>query len=283
MSKVQPIFIVGSNRTGTSITRNLVCRAIGETVTNFEPRLFLSYEPYAGVVIALWKLRFDVADAQRVRSNLLKQFVVGEQVKGKRQRGYGRHISKRRFCQLVDHHLHELEQGRGDKARLIHEFAIDLFAEYAIGAGGELSHIVDDTPSNLLCMKELLEIFPNAKFVHSIRDGRQVADSFVSKGWLRESWDLGLLTWYARTKTGRTIGQHIPAQNYKEFDFTTAFDDPEGYFKAVFEFLDLKLDPKHLAAFKSNRKRSNEEKRCARQQAKFEELASDLAREFGWN
>lgn len=43
--------------------------------------------------------------------------------------------------------------------------------------------IVEKTPHNVLIMKELVSIFPNAKFVNVIRDGRDVTSSLVTMNW----------------------------------------------------------------------------------------------------
>ena len=41
---------------------------------------------------------------------------------------------------------------------------------------------LEKTPTNILYMKELLEIFPEAKFIHIYRDGRDVAASIIANG-----------------------------------------------------------------------------------------------------
>jgi len=41
----------------------------------------------------------------------------------------------------------------------------------------------EKTPHNLLCMLMLGEIFPDARFIHMIRDGRDVACSLVKMDW----------------------------------------------------------------------------------------------------
>ncbi|SES71639.1 Glycosyltransferase involved in cell wall bisynthesis [Salinibacillus kushneri] len=45
------------------------------------------------------------------------------------------------------------------------------------------NRIVEKTPHNVLIMKELVKIFPDAKFIHVVRDGRDVASSLVTMDW----------------------------------------------------------------------------------------------------
>lgn len=282
MADIQPIFIVGTNRSGTTITRNVLCRALGRSITNFEPRLFLSYEPFAGIMLALWKGALSQSEAAQVRTTLLDRLYIQKDVPPEESRGFGRFYDKREFVDNVDYYLGKLTQSRTSKEKWVREFAQKLFETYAKNSGSPCGYFVDDTPSNLLCMPELLQIFPNARIVHSIRDGRFVADSFVSRGWLRGSWELGLMTWLARTETGRRLGVSLPAENYREFDFTNAFQDPTAYFTEVLDFLTLEMQPDFLRSFDITKKPRDPRERPATQNAKFEALAGDLAREFGW-
>jgi len=43
--------------------------------------------------------------------------------------------------------------------------------------------VVEKTPHNVLIMKELVEILPQAKFIHVVRDGRDVACSLTKMNW----------------------------------------------------------------------------------------------------
>ena len=282
MAEIQPIFIVGTNRSGTTITRNVLCRALGRGVTNFEPRVFLSYEPFAGIMLALWKGALTEEDATQVRATLAKRLYIQDDVPPEQSRGFGRYFDKREFMDMVNYYLGKLTQKRTSKEKWVREFALKLFATYADNSGAASGYFVDDTPSNLLCMPELLQLFPNAKFVHSIRDGRLVADSFAARGWLRGSWELGMMTWLARTETGRRLGASLPAENYREFDFSRAFEDPQEYFTAIFDFLGLEMQPEFLRNFDASKQPRDPRERPEAQNAKFETLAGDLAREFGW-
>lgn len=282
MSELTPIFVVGTNRSGTTITRNVLCKALGRGATNFEPRLFLSYEPYAGIMLALWKEQFDERDAQQVRGTLLNRLVIDPSKPVDESRGYGRFIDKDDFRDMVDHYLGKLQNKRTDKRKWVREFALDVFGTYAKNSGRPTPFFLDDTPSNLFCMKELVELFPNAKIIHSIRDGRLVADSFRSRGWLRGSWDLGMMTWHSRTLVGRQIGKGLPAENYREFDFTRSFEDPTAYFQQIFDFVGLEYDEKYLRMFDLDKTPRKASDRDQRENDKFAMLASDLAEEFGW-
>ena len=42
---------------------------------------------------------------------------------------------------------------------------------------------VDHTPANICYVNTLMELFPNSKFIHIVRDGRAVASSIMKLGW----------------------------------------------------------------------------------------------------
>jgi hypothetical protein len=61
----------------------------------------------------------------------------------------------------------------GEVSSLIREFFCDLFRQRKIDS----THWIDDTPYNLLHVRDLLEIFPNLRFIHIFRDLRDVLAS----------------------------------------------------------------------------------------------------------
>tara|TARA_Y100001968_G_scaffold238272_1_gene221599 strand:+ start:1065 stop:2084 length:1020 start_codon:yes stop_codon:yes gene_type:complete len=59
----------------------------------------------------------------------------------------------------------------------IRNFAYELYGE------DENIRWIDDTPSNSKQLPSLIEIFPNAKFIHMVRNPFDVADSMIEKVW----------------------------------------------------------------------------------------------------
>ncbi len=80
-------------------------------------------------------------------------------------------------------------------------------------------------PDNLLYMPQIKKDLPQAKFIHMIRDGRDVAISMHKEGWIRPlPWDAnqGLLAaalhWLWKVNRGRKCGQRF-APDYLEVRF----------------------------------------------------------------
>lgn len=54
---------------------------------------------------------------------------------------------------------------------------------------------IDTTPLNLIRAREITELLPGARFIHMVRDGRDVAASVIREPWGPNSYDDALL-WY---------------------------------------------------------------------------------------
>lgn len=275
----KPIFVVGTNRSGTTITRRIINKMIGRGVMNFEPRLFISFKPHFGILLALWKGALDERDFKRTRGALVKRWAI----EGREGRGYSAAFSKTEFRELIEHHLALLCAPSDDPKKLIRQFAIELFGNFSIRNGGHATYFVDDTPSNILALSELHEIFPEAKFVHSVRDGRLVADSKVSRGWVNGTWELALQQWAHRTRIGVTFGSTLSPAVYREWDFGLCRADPHRYFRDIAEFCEIPFDESALTLFEQDRGRGKlASSRRSAQNTYFELLAPDLISRFGW-
>ena len=106
----------------------------------------------------------------------------------------------------------------------------------------------DCTPEHLLSMREIKRQIPNALFVHIIRDGRDVALSYVKQGWSYPlPWDrderLGVagLYWEWIVRKGREQGGHLGA-DYQEVRFEELVKHPQQTLSRLGEFIEHDLD-----------------------------------------
>ena len=60
---------------------------------------------------------------------------------------------------------------------------------------------VDTTPPNLMRADEIARLLPGCKFIHIMRDGRDVASSVIKERWGPDSFDDALIWWSKRMKT----------------------------------------------------------------------------------
>lgn len=106
----------------------------------------------------------------------------------------------------------------------------------------------DCTPEHLLYMEEIKRQIPDALFIHIIRDGRDVALSYVKQGWSYPlPWDrkerLGVagLYWEWMVRKGRQQGKHLGA-DYQEVRFEDLVRDPQQTLSRLGNFIKHDLD-----------------------------------------
>jgi hypothetical protein len=103
-------------------------------------------------------------------------------------------------------------------------------------------------PDNLLHIREIKKMIPEALIIHMIRDGRDVAVSMNKEKWIRPfPWDRhrGLvvagLHWQWKVESGRRSGRLVE-QDYMEVRFEELVADPRNVVKRVSEFIDQPID-----------------------------------------
>lgn len=104
----------------------------------------------------------------------------------------------------------------------------------------------DKTPGYSLELPLLARLFPDARFVHIVRDGRNVALSFleVPKGprRLAEAAEI----WRHRVRVGRADGRGLGPRRYLEVRYEDLVTEPERELRRVCEVAQLEFRPEML-------------------------------------
>jgi hypothetical protein len=116
----------------------------------------------------------------------------------------------------------------------------------------------DKTPVHYRYMDALAETLPEARFIHIIRDGRDVA---ASVGGLHfapgdGSIEAAAADWRDGIVHARRLGAGLP--QYHEIRYEHLVADPERTLREVCGFLELEFEPGMLSAHESARQRLNE-------------------------
>jgi len=132
----------------------------------------------------------------------------------------------------------------------------------------------------------LREIFPNAKFIHVVRDGRAVAASLLKVDWWQgwrgpSGWLFGELTaehmaeWHRHDRSFVALAgiqwkilmdamerarQSVPTSCMVEIEYEDLCRDPLSHFRRVAEFAELEWVPEFERAIRSAELRSENEK-----------------------
>lgn len=208
----EPFFIVGSPRSGTTLVRAIL-----------DGHSRLSVPPES-------------------------RFIVG--------RGWGRLRRRRRprtLEQLLAHP--DLARWRLDREQIERSLSAhpvptyrDLvsapFEAYAERAGKP--RWGDKTPDYVHHLRELDELFPSARVIHVIRDGREVAASLAEFPFGPPSAVSGAFRWRRYVRTGRRAGAWLGPRRYLELRLEELTADPQRVTRAICEFLGEQFEPAML-------------------------------------
>ena len=212
-----PVFVLGCPRSGTTLLYHMLLSAGNFAVYRSESNVFSILEPRFG------NLRWE-----RNRRELLRYWLKSKlfQVTGLDENDIRNKI---------------LAEGRsaGDFLRIVMEETARLQ-----GA----TRWADCTPDHLLYIREIKREIPNALIIHIIRDGRDVALSYVQQGWAYPlPWDRGEelsvagLYWEWIVSRGRKTGRAL-GSDYCEVHYEDLVEKPDETLAGLSEFVGQELD-----------------------------------------
>lgn len=109
----------------------------------------------------------------------------------------------------------------------------------------------DKTPGYVNHLDLLSELFPEAKFVHIIRDGRDVALAYVERPeWGPRTIAEAAMYWRSRVERGRESGTRLGPSLYHEVRYESLIADAEGTVRDLCRFLGLDFHPAMLEYYK---------------------------------
>ncbi|MEO5883789.1 MAG: sulfotransferase [Caldimonas sp.] len=89
---------------------------------------------------------------------------------------------------------------------------------------------------------ELTRIWQDAKFIHLVRDPRDVARSCVEIGWAGNAW-AGIGTWLAADDAWQRLVQRLPPEQRLEVRFEDLTSRTESELARICEFIGVSYDP----------------------------------------
>ncbi len=106
----------------------------------------------------------------------------------------------------------------------------------------------DKTAVYVLSIPMLSTLFPEARFIHVIRDGRDVALSWMVTGWDfgPETVEEAALYWRYHVQRGRRTGSYLGPERYLEVHYEQLVTHPRSVVERLCEFIDLEFDPAML-------------------------------------
>lgn len=183
--------------------------------------------------------------------------------------------------------------------------------ERALAAKPDATHVLDKRPSYSEHVETIQTLLPNARFIHIIRDGRDVATSMMAAA--RDFWFQTDTMQKAATRWNEKVRQAQIASRfagqYLEIRYEDLLEDGVATLKKVFDFCGLPvtegqvgeiLEQQAFDKLQSSRKSASaeykmppgfyrkgkagnwQEELSTEQQQQFDEIAGELLRELGY-
>ena len=100
----------------------------------------------------------------------------------------------------------------------------------------------DKTPRYVRHIPLLARLWPDARFIHLIRDGRNVALSYADVPFGPKNVAAAAQLWSGRVQAGLRDGRPLGGKRYLEINYEDLVEDPKGEIADLCEFLDLDFD-----------------------------------------
>lgn len=111
----------------------------------------------------------------------------------------------------------------------------------------------DKTPRYIEHIPLLSRLYPDARFVHLVRDGRDVALSYADVPFGPKSVTKAAQLWASRVSAGVSAGRSLPPGRYMELHYEALVDDSERHTRALCDFLGLEFAPEMLEPGRAHR------------------------------
>ena len=105
----------------------------------------------------------------------------------------------------------------------------------------------DKTPPFLMHMRRLAEQFPEARFIHLVRDGRDVVLSLRDQPFAPSSFTGAAEYWAGRVRRARQAGERLGPDRYVEVRYEDLVANTEAQLRRLCEFVELEFRPEMLA------------------------------------
>ena len=104
----------------------------------------------------------------------------------------------------------------------------------------------DKTPRYVMSIPFLAELFPAARFIHLVRDGRNVALSYAKVPFGPKTVPKAAAVWSQRVTAGVRDGRPLGDGRYMELRYEDLVADPEEQTRKLCQFIDLAFEPAML-------------------------------------
>ena len=127
---------------------------------------------------------------------------------------------------------------------------IDLVYDRLLARSGR-QRLGDKTPPYIQIVPQLAQLYPDAKFIHLIRDGRDVAISYIHMGYEYRCYDGERFDWTGAIRKGLSYRDTIYAGQILEVRYEDLVSDVETTLRRICSFLGEEFEPSMLQGQKN--------------------------------
>jgi len=170
---------------------------------------------------------------------------------------YLKYIRLNTQYQAWDHDMENVIKMINNKPINLIELMRLFYSDYA-SSKGKLSW-GDKTPSYFRFVKELYQMYPKAKFIHVVRDGRDTYLSMKKRGFGRNNVAVGGLEWKYKIQTIIESFNKLEQSQIFEIKYEDIIQDPINNIMSLCNFLGVKYENNMLEYYKSSKNYIREE------------------------
>jgi len=139
----------------------------------------------------------------------------------------------------------------------------DIWTGLALAYGRKLGQPaaevwIDHTPTNFRRVRGLLRLFPAARFIHLVRDGRAVAASLLPLDWGPNNALHAAEFWMARCALGLAAELDLGPDRVLRVRYEDILQEPESSLRRITSFIGLDYEPEMASANASKPTRYHE-------------------------
>jgi hypothetical protein len=220
---VQPFFIVGSGRAGTTLLRRI-----------------LQASDEIHIPPEIWSFKDTYTHFLRYRSILSWGDLISVLVCRRIARGDFEPSFRRKGVSIIQG-LIDLPTNERSLARVIDA----INRQHGHHQGATFSRWGDKTPLNSFCLEEIVEVFPDAKFIHMIRDPADVIRSYLERKEIAlDNLRTAVGRWDRAVQSVINFGKKN--EQVIEIRYEDLVSHPEAETESICEFLGLNFRPSWL-------------------------------------
>ncbi len=241
------LFVGGTGRSGTHVINNLIGHSSRYARVPVEARFHVNPHGLPDLIAGRVELDEFLRKLRgfwwrRIRAGEVAPAILRSVALGRKERGLYKIVPQERFDAAVE----EFEGAyRSDQLGASRNLFLDLL--WPLAAEARKPGLTEMSCFSIAQAPTLLRLFPDAKFVHSIRDGRDAGASKVSKRQKRvhprDGWE-GLRWWEGRLREIERGVRDVPPDRLHAISLDELVGkDREAAYAGLMEFLRLDDEP----------------------------------------